>query len=158
MEAKYLDYTTFSDSVLNDPPQSAAIIMDYFGNVKGVVGGVGAKPGALCLNRATDSLRPPGSTFKPISTYSMAMSLDLINWTSIFNDHPIELIDGTQWPRNYTTVSSNTAWSYNNYFIYEALARSINTIPAQMAVELTLVDFSTSFPHTLLLRRIWLSL
>lgn len=137
LEAKYQDYTTFSSEVLNDPPQSAAVIMDYFGNVKAVVGGVGAKPGDLCLNRATDSLRPPGSTFKPISSYAMAVSLDMVNWTSIFTDKPIILRDGTKWPRNYTTISTNNAWTYNNYFLYEALARSINTIPAQMLESLT---------------------
>jgi len=51
-------------------PQVSFVIMDQKnGQVLALVGGRGRKTGARTLNRATDSLRQPGSTFKILSTY-----------------------------------------------------------------------------------------
>lgn len=134
VEQKFLDYKTFSKDVLNDPPQAAFICMDYRGNIKAVVGGIGEKPTALSLNRATMSKRSPGSCIKPISTYSYGLSLDMFHWSSLYTDSPIEVKDYTdgaekliQWPKNYSNK-----WTYQNYFIYDALRRSLNTVPAQL--------------------------
>ena len=41
--------------------QSAFVIMDYSGTVQALVGGLGDKPGDNCWNRATMSVRAPGS-------------------------------------------------------------------------------------------------
>jgi penicillin-binding protein 1A len=132
VEQKFLDYKTFSSKVLNDPPQAAFICMDYNGNIKAVVGGIGEKPGPLCWNRAVDSVRSPGSCIKPISTYGYGLSMDLFHWSTIFTDKPIEVMDYEKgqkvlWPKNYSNV-----WSYQNFFTFEALQRSLNTIPAQL--------------------------
>lgn len=51
-------------------PQVSFVIMNHKnGQVLALVGGRGKKTGARTLNRATDSLRQPGSTFKILSTY-----------------------------------------------------------------------------------------
>ena len=51
-------------------PQISFVIMDQkTGQVVALVGGRGKKLGSRTLNRATSSLRQPGSTFKILSTY-----------------------------------------------------------------------------------------
>ena len=134
VEQKFADYKTFSKDVLQDPPQAAFICMDYMGNIKAVVGGIGEKPTALSLNRATMSKRSPGSTIKPITTYSYGLSLDMFHWSSQYLDSPIEIKDYSSgkeetklWPKNYTP-----GYSYKPIFIYDALRRSLNTVPARL--------------------------
>ena len=135
MEAKYLDNATFSNSeeALANPPQSAAIIMDYNGHIKGVVGGIGRKPNPMCYNRATMAKRSIGSTVKPISSYGYALYSDYINWSTVFFDEPIEVVEDwntmkkMKWPKNYSNK-----WTGQKYFTYDALQRSLNTIPAQL--------------------------
>ena len=59
-------------------PQTSVVVMDQStGYVKGIVGGRGDKSeiGSLVLNRATQSTRQPGSTFKVISTYAPALDI-----------------------------------------------------------------------------------
>lgn len=51
-------------------PQVSFVLMDQkTGQVLALVGGRGKKTGSRTLNRATNSLRQPGSTFKILSTY-----------------------------------------------------------------------------------------
>ncbi len=134
VEAKYRDYKTFSDNVLTDPPQSAFICMDYQGNIKAVVGGIGEKAGSNIYNRADRANRSPGSCIKPITSYSYAIEHDLIHWSSIFTNKPLwtDFIDEngnkTSWPHNYNSKS----YDYGGYFTFQALQRSLNTIPAQL--------------------------
>ena len=132
VEEKFKDTANFSQSVLTNPPQAAFICMDYDGNVKAVVGGVGEKPGALPFNRAVDSKRSIGSCIKPISTYSYGLSMDMYHWSTIFQDNPIEIKDYStnkmiKWPKNYSNK-----WTGYSYFTFQALQRSLNTIPAQL--------------------------
>lgn len=55
-------------------PQVSFIVMDQgTGYVKAICGGRGQKTGSRTLNRATDSARQPGSTFKVLSTYLPAL-------------------------------------------------------------------------------------
>ena len=46
----------------------------YTGNILGMAGGVGEKNANLLLNRACDTVRPPGSSIKPIAVYGPALS------------------------------------------------------------------------------------
>lgn len=51
-------------------PQVSFVLMDHTnGKILALIGGRGGKTGSRTLNRATNSLRQPGSTFKIISTY-----------------------------------------------------------------------------------------
>ena len=55
-------------------PQVSFVLMDQkTGEVLALVGGRGQKTGSRTLNRATDSLRQPGSTFKILTTYLPAL-------------------------------------------------------------------------------------
>ncbi len=59
-------------------PQTSVVVMDQeTGHVLAVTGGRGDKKeiGSLTLNRATQSTRQPGSTFKVISTYAPALDV-----------------------------------------------------------------------------------
>lgn len=138
VEKKYQDYTTFSSSVLTNPPKSAFIAMDYNGNILAVAGDVGEKSGANVYNYATMAKRQPGSCIKPLTVYSYGIEHDIISWSDIYINDPIEIEDENdpmntrKWPTNYSTVNSESGWDSQGYFIYQALERSLNTIPAQL--------------------------
>ena len=77
-------------------PQASMVIIDqYTGYVKGLVGGRGTKTASLTLNRATDTYRQPGSTFKILSTYGPALDTDAITLASIVADEPYQYETGT---------------------------------------------------------------
>ena len=135
VEAKYRDYTTFSETVLADPPESAFICMDYSGNIKAVVGRIGEKSGSNVWNIATRSTRQPGSCIKPITSYGYGMEYDFYTWSTVFTNKPLDtpIIDeetgvSRKWPYNYNSKT----WDYGGYYTFQALQRSLNTIPAQL--------------------------
>lgn len=98
------------DSVYNDPeafpkssgevqPQSSMVIMDpYTGLVKAMAGGRGQKTGNRTLNRATQTLRQPGSTIKPLSVYTPAIEYGLVTPSTIVDDSPVTF--GNWSPKN----------------------------------------------------------
>ncbi|MCH5265366.1 MAG: transglycosylase domain-containing protein [Lachnospiraceae bacterium] len=67
--------TVIAESVyLIIQPQVSFVLMDQdTGRVKALCGGRGPKTGSRTLNRATNSARQPGSTFKVLSTYLPAL-------------------------------------------------------------------------------------
>lgn len=142
VEKKFLDASNFTNYTLSsDKLQSAFIAMDYKGRVKAVVGGRGKKKVSRGWNIATMSARQPGSSIKPIAAYAPALDKDLITWSTIFNDKPITITkkDNTteKWPINYSEYGGTSNWSYNNYFTFEMIYRSLNTAPAQIVEKLT---------------------
>lgn len=70
-------------------PQVALTIMDqYTGQVKALVGGRGEKAGNRTWNRATDTCRQPGSTFKIIGCYAAALDTGKFTLASVQDDAP----------------------------------------------------------------------
>lgn len=142
LEEKYLDTSIFTLDG-HETPQSAFICMDYTGRVLGVVGGVGEKESPLCLNRATQSTRQPGSSIKPIASYSLAVENDIITWSSQFLDAPLLIEDASSeggyrvWPNNYSTSSTAHGWTREYNFTFQCLQRSLNTTAAQIVEMLT---------------------
>lgn len=108
VEEKYRNpylITSFYDTSAKseDLLQSAFVLMDYSGSVLAVAGGVGDKPGDSVFNRATMAYRAPGSTMKPISTYSTAIQQNLITYSTLIPDKRIAILDGgsiSYWPEN----------------------------------------------------------
>ena len=143
LEEKYLDYETLFDGDGDEELQSAFICMDYYGRILGVIGGVGEKESPLCLNRATQSTRQPGSSIKPLASYSLAIDKDIITWSSQFLDCPLLFEDASAengylvWPVNYSTSNTKTGWTYENNFTFQCLQRSLNTTAAQIVEMLT---------------------
>ncbi len=108
------------------PVQSAMTIMDYRGNIVGVVGGQGEKTVNRGKNRATSGFNQPGSTIKPLSVYAPAIQNNVITYSSILTDKATLKNEGKNWPRN----------SYGYYagdmYAYKALERSTNTIAVNL--------------------------
>ena len=107
--------------------QSAIVIVDpYTGDIVGMSGGVGEKTMSLTLNRATQSLRPPGSALKPLSVYGPALDLGVTWPDEIVDDSPDIELSGTDWyPKNDGGYSGKIT-------VRTALQYSKNTIAAQI--------------------------
>lgn len=103
--------------------QAAAVIMDPDGAVRAIVGG--RDYGVSQFNRATASLRQPGSSFKPY-VYAAAMSAGLYKPTTVVTDRPVCI--GNWCPNNYGRSYAGSMP------LTVALAKSINTIPVQMSI------------------------
>ncbi|MDF2840052.1 MAG: penicillin-binding protein family, partial [Clostridia bacterium] len=87
-----------SDANGNLQPESAAIVIDHTtGEVKAVMGGRSEKV-RRGLNRATQSLRQPGSTIKPLAVYAPALD-NGYTISSVVDDSPITY--GNYSPDNY---------------------------------------------------------
>lgn len=77
-------------------PQASFIIMDQStGHVKAVCGGRGEKNGNLTLNRATDSKRQPGSTFKVLAAYVPALDTAGMSLATSYVDEETNYSNGT---------------------------------------------------------------
>lgn len=62
-------------TITEEPQYSMTIIDQSTGHVVGMAGGRGDKTTNLSLNRATDSTRQPGSTFKILASYAAALDV-----------------------------------------------------------------------------------
>lgn len=135
------NFTTYSMSDKDDTLWSGFIAMDYQGNVKAIVGGRDKKEESRVYNIATDATRSPGSCIKPIASYAPALDQDLIAWSTLSKDEPIEITtEGgkkEKWPVNYSETGDSANWSYDNLFTWQMLMRSLNTLPAQLIDQMT---------------------
>ena len=68
-----------------------------------MVGGRGTKEGSRTLNRATDSVRQPGSTFKVVSTFAPALDSAGMTLADVQLDAPYAYADGMPVSNWYTT-------------------------------------------------------
>ncbi|MDD7178818.1 MAG: PBP1A family penicillin-binding protein [Lachnospiraceae bacterium] len=85
---EYVNYTL--------QPQAALTIIDQAtGEVKAIVGGRGDKVANRTLNRATDSTRQPGSTFKVLAAYAPALDGAGMTLATVEDDAPYEYANGT---------------------------------------------------------------
>ena len=76
-------------------PQSSLCIIDqHTGYVKALVGGRGEKSTSLSLNRATNTTRQPGSTFKPLAAYAAALNECDMSLATTFEDEPFTYDNG----------------------------------------------------------------
>ncbi len=99
MDAYYLDDNNFPKTVKEVPVQSAMVIIDpTTGYVSGVVGGRGPKDSSRTLNRATQTLRQPGSSIKPIAIYAPSVEYGNVTPSTIVTDAALTIGDWS--PRN----------------------------------------------------------
>ena len=146
-KAEYLkegDVVLGENTIFTLQPQiSFSVIDQKTGYVKAIVGGRGDKLTSLSLNRATDTVRQPGSTFKTLAAFAPA--LDRYNYTSstVFDDSPFL----------YTSTGRPVNNWWGDYYVglssmKLALARSMNVIAVKCLTEITpevaynyLIDF-----------------
>ncbi len=141
MDRTLLAYTTFDSNLQNlaeysveahlrqygdeyQVYQAALVAMEADGAVRAMVGG--RDYGASQFNRATDALRQPGSSFKPI-VYMTAIDAGLTPDT-VLNDSPVRY--GNWQPKNYDRRYRGRVR------LHTALTRSINIIPIKLAQQL----------------------
>ena len=87
--------TVYRKVKMSVQPQISMVVMDqYTGEVKGILGGRGEKTGNLTLNRATDAIRQPGSTFKVVAAYAPALDAAGMSLASTQYDGPYIYEDG----------------------------------------------------------------
>ena len=86
----------FSETIsLTPQPQVSLVVQDQStGYVVAMEGGRGAKSGSRTLNRATDTARQPGSTFKVVSTYAPALDSAGLTLATVIDDAPFNYANG----------------------------------------------------------------
>lgn len=121
-------------------PQAAVTIIDqYTGEVKAIVGGRGEKTGSRTLNRATNTTRQPGSTFKILAAYAPALDTAGMTLATVQDDAPYSYSNGTSL-RNYDgTYRGFTTLRF-------AITKSINVVTVK-----TLTDISPKVGYDYLL-------
>ena len=127
-------------------PQIALTVIDqYTGQVKALVGGRGEKEGDRIWNRATDTTRQPGSTFKIIGCYAAALDAGGMTLATVQDD--CEFIIGEKVYRNsddefhgFSTIREAITDSYN-----------ITTLKTLQQIGATLgYEYATKFGFTTL--------
>jgi penicillin-binding protein 1A len=124
---KAIDTTLDSDGQKFNVEQGALVALSTDGAVRAMVGG--RNYGDSQFNRATQALRQPGSSFKPI-VYLAALERGL-RPSDHFNDGPVKI--GTWQPHNYENEYRG------DVTVADAVAYSINTVAAQV-IDRTGVD------------------
>ena len=123
--------TVYSTITLTPQPQATVVVMDqHTGYVKAMVGGRGEKTGNMSLNRATQSTRQPGSTYKILSTYVPALDVNKDTLASVIEDAPFKYKNGKP---------VNNWWSgyKGNMTIRKCIEQSANVCTVKKYTEIT---------------------
>ena len=138
-EKVYANNKAYFENQNGTYPQSSCVVIDpYTSDILAIVGGVGKKEGNLIYNRAYQAKRPLGSVIKPLSVYSPALEQNIINYSTVYDDTPIKLLNNEYWPKN----------SPNKYRglvpISYAVEHSINTVAVKVLKDLS-IDTSMKY-------------
>lgn len=117
---------------LSPQPQASLVLIDQqTGLVRAIVGGRGEKTASLTLNRATETTRQPGSTFKILTAYAPALEAYGQTLATLYENEPYKYENGVP-------VSN---WDITDYSgaetIRDAIIRSINVIAVKCITEIT---------------------
>ncbi|MBQ6855930.1 MAG: transglycosylase domain-containing protein, partial [Lachnospiraceae bacterium] len=133
-----------SDTILGESihyvlePQLSFVLMDQAtGHVKAINGGRGDKEVSLSLNRATNVLRQPGSTFKVITAFAPAIDTCGETLSTVYYDAPYTV--GSKTFRNwyssgykgYSTIRDGIVYSMN----IVAVRCLMETVTPELGVE-----------------------
>ncbi len=113
---------------------SMCVIDPFTGDLLGVVGGRGEKTENRILNYATQTLRPPGSSIKPLAVYGPSIEEKIVTWSTVVDDVPLSFGE-----------KNNDPWPDNLPYVYEGLvnvkyglATSKNTVSLKTLSKLTI--------------------
>ena len=122
-EKVYANYKAYIDNQNGTYPESSCVVIDpYTSDVLAIVGGVGKKNGNLIFNRAIDAKRPIGSVIKPLSVYLPGLEEGILNYSTVYDDTPLQLANGEYWPKNSPNI-------YRGLMpISYAISHSVNTV------------------------------
>ncbi len=135
-------FPSFANLSEDEQPRSAMVIMDPNGKVVAIAGARGTKTANLVWNYATDSQRQPGSAIKPLTVYSPALEQNEITYSTILNDYSHSVPNGkdANGENVYWTPRNSYSGYRGNMTAAEAVARSCNTIAAQVVERLSSYD------------------
>lgn len=120
------------------PEAALTLINQETGEVAAIVGGRGDKTASKTLNRATNTARQPGSTFKVLAAYAPALDSGGLTLASVQDDAPYSYENGTSL-RNYDN-------SFRGFTpLREAITYSINIVTVK-----TLTEIGTSLGYSYL--------
>lgn len=144
---KNVDYV--EDLTITEQPQYSMTIIDqHTGHVKALCGGRGPKQSNMGINRAIDSTRQPGSTFKILASYAAALDVGGFGCSSSMDDSFMQWGD----------------WAPNNWYgsayrggqtMRDGIRDSLNIVTAKFMREVgveTNFDYMESFGITSLRR------
>lgn len=143
LEAEMRDSSNFQTwSFDNDKLTAGFACIDYQGNVQAIVSSRKKKKKSRIFNLVTQGMRSPGSCIKPIASYAPALEQDLITYSTMIEDSPIQIDadnDGQveKWPVNYSEYGESANWSGKRIPTWQMIAKSLNTAPAQLVEQMT---------------------
>ncbi len=114
------------------PQISFSMVDQKTGYVVALVGGRGKKQGNLTLNRATNTTRQPGSTFKILSTFVPALDSAGLTLATVYDDAPYNYENSTVPVNNYYTTGFR---GLNT--IRDAIRDSMNIVTAKCMNDVT---------------------
>lgn len=117
---------------LTPQPQVSLTVQDqHTGYVVAMIGGRGTKEGSKTLNRATDTTRQPGSTFKIVAVYAPALDSAGLTLATMVNDAPF----------NYTNGRPVSNWWGDEYrglnSIRQGIIQSMNVVAVKTFTAIT---------------------
>ncbi len=117
---------------LTPQPQISLTIEDQStGYVVAMIGGRGTKEGNLTLNRSTDAVRQPGSTFKIVSTYAPALDSAGMTLADVEVDGPF----------NYDNGRPVSNWYSSGYrgicSLRDGIRDSLNIVTVKVLTQIT---------------------
>ena len=131
-------------------PQVSITVMDQStGYVVALVGGRGAKEASRTLNRATNTVRQPGSTFKVVSTYAPALDSAGMTLATVQNDAPYSYANGRPVQNWYSGYKGLCSLRYG-------IEQSLNIVTVKTLTQITPqlgFDYLKSFGFTTLVER-----
>ena len=112
-------------------PQASCVVIDQStGLVKALVGGRGQKEASLTLNRASYTMRQPGSTFKILTTYAPAIDSKQMTLASTVVDEPYNY--------EFGTAVNNAGGTYQGEVtLRDAIVQSINVVAVKVLTAIT---------------------
>lgn len=148
---EYGDEVYGENVTLTPQPQVSIVVEDQStGYVAAMVGGRGKKEGSRTLNRATDTKRQPGSTFKIVAVYAPALDSAGLTLATVMNDAPFNYADGRPvsnwWGSEYRGLNS----------LREGIRQSMNIVAVKTLTQITPqlgFDYLKNFGFTTLVDR-----
>lgn len=136
------EITGESESYTIQPQTSFVLMNQHNGKVLALIGGRGEKTASRTLNRATDSPRQPGSTFKIVSTYLPALDTKGMTLASVQDDAEFYYPDSQKKVRNWDGESYKGLTT-----LRQGIVRSMNVVTVK-----TMVDVTPSVAYDYLIR------
>ena len=136
---------------LTPQPQVSITVQDqHTGYIVAMVGGRGTKSASRTLNRASSSLRQPGSTFKILSTFAPALDSAGMSLATVQNDAPYNYVNGRPVSNWYSGYKGLCTLRYG-------IEQSLNIVTVKTLTQITPqlgFDYLLDFGFTTLVERL----